>query len=139
MIKTISKGTVFWYKSKGKKYAAIVLDEIGNDGYFFVLISEELDQVNTVNSIMESPAYTAAWFSDVEMLPFWRIHVVAEGFSFENFNGRAGGLFSEKTVAIYNYGQSKTWKHEWCQLSFHSRKMKEQISADSYNKCIEKR
>ena len=129
----INKGLLFWYRSRGKRYAALILDIINDGDYFFVLISEDINDADIVNKIMEVPAYTAAWFSSCEMISPFRIHFIGEGYSTDCFNGYAGGFFSEQTVIIHNCGQSKTWKHEYRQLSFHGRKMKELLCCSDYN------
>lgn len=131
----IKKGSLFWYKSKGKKYSAVILDKLDDRGYYFVLISENLNGADTVDKIMEIPAYTAAWFSSCEMISPFRIHLIGEGYSNDCFNGYAGGFFSEESVRIHNCGQSKTWKHEYRQLSFHETKMKELLRCSAYN-CV---
>ena len=128
------KGTVFWYRAKGKKYAAIVLDKVGRDPYYFVLLSEECLHADTWGDVMELPVYTAAWFSSCEMLAEMRMHIIAENISFDSFNGYAGGLILENRVIVNNCGQARTWKHEYRQLLFRERKISEQVRNVDYNK-----
>ena len=86
----IHKGTLFWYKSRGTKYAALVLDEIGHGDYYLVLLSEEINCSETFDEIMELPTYTAAWFC--RLPPSIRIHIITKDIPLDNFNGYAGGL-----------------------------------------------
>ena len=128
----IHKGTLFWYRARGKKYAGLILEEIGHSDYYLVLLSEEITCPETVENIMELPAYTAAWFGSLDMLPEFRFHIIAEGIPLEGFNGYAGGFYSKEKIIINNCGHSKTWKHEYRNLGFHSKKMKDQTECAAY-------
>ena len=121
--KTISKGAVFWYKVKKDTYGAIVLDIIGTHSkYYLVAISERIeDKKIDVNTILYSPLYTAAWFSDIDMLSKRRIHICGAINICDNYNNRAGFSYIENTsITNYNCGQNLTWKHQYRSLSFSS-------------------
>ena len=111
-----SKGDVFWYKVKKNIYGAIVLDIIGTHSkYYLVAISEKIDSKKIdVNTIVFSPLYTAAWFSNIDMLSKRRIHICGAINICDNYNNRAGFSYIENTsITNYNCGQNLTWKHQF--------------------------
>lgn len=135
--KTTSKGDVFWYKVKKDTYGAIVLDVLGKHSkYYLVAISEKIDDKKIdVNTIVSSPLYTVAWFSDVDMLSKRRIHICGTLNICDNYNNRAGFAYEEnESVTIYNCGQSLTWKHQFRSFSFPSALLNYVLSSNNLPK-----
>lgn len=113
---SIRKGDCFWYKSKGKIFGALVADVVEN--YYLVGISEELNTLTlSVQEILNAQLYTAAWFSDIELLPANRCHVIGVVDVPPNYNGLCGFLaIQDDSITVNNPGQKSTWAHEFCCL-----------------------
>lgn len=108
---SLSKGTVFWYRDRSKVYGGIVLDHQPS-GYFLISISEECDEVpQAAADVLRQIFYTAAWFSELDLLPNRRIHVVGHMEMDEDFNGRAGFYCTPEDLIVKNCGQRDTWHH----------------------------
>lgn len=109
--KPIVKGTVFWYRCN-RIYGCIVLD-VQNNSYYLIAVSEELTHVpNRAEDVLSSQLYTMAWFTDLELLPSKRIHLIETIQIKDDFNGRAGLKIDELgNIKINNYGQGYIWKH----------------------------
>lgn len=107
----LSKGAVFWYRDRSKVYGGIVLDHQPS-GYFLISISAECDGVpQAAADVLRQDFYTAAWFSELDLLPNRRIHVVGHMEIDEDFNGRAGFYTAPEKLIIKNCGQRDTWHH----------------------------
>ena len=120
---TLSKGSVFWYRDSKKVYGGIVLD-YQPSGYFLISISEKCDEIpQTAADVLRKDFYTVAWFSEIDLLPNRRIHVVGHVKIDEDFNGRAGFFCSQKGLIIKNCGQRDTWQHTFQAYTIHNAKM----------------
>lgn len=116
----IKKGDVFWYKSNGIIYGAVVLDKI-KDIYYLIAISESLQNIpRNVNEIISSQLYTVAWFSDIDLLPCKRMHKLSCIEINGNYNHRAGFAYDLDKIIINNCGQRDTWKHLFRSFSWNT-------------------
>ena len=107
----LSQGTVFWYRDRSKVYGGIVLDHQPS-GYFLISISEECDEVpQAAADVLRQNFYTAAWFSEFDLLPNLRIHAVGHMEMDEDFNGRAGFYCTPEDLIVKNCGQRDAWLH----------------------------
>lgn len=107
----LTKGSVFWYRDNKKIYGGIMLD-YQPSGYFLISISDVCDEIpQTVADVLCKDLYTVAWFSEIDLLPSPRIHVVGCVKIDENFNGCAGFYCSQEEIIIKNCGQRDTWRH----------------------------
>ena len=107
-----ASGEVYSYTSGGKTYGIVFLYE--QRGYHLIALSEALPQLKkavTVEAILRAPLYTVAWFSDVDMLPARRLHVVGTAAVAGDFRNRAGLHEDENGIVLKNVGQGATWKH----------------------------
>ena len=107
-------GEVFYYRSKGKIFGGVVL--FHQSEYYLIALSEEITKApKTIcaDDILQSPLYTLAWFSDVDLLLPNRLHRVATIRLDADYSNRAGLLINDQDVTIRNVGQSATWKHEF--------------------------
>ena len=108
-----SPGELYYYKSGGKRYGAVFLFQ--QRDFWLVSVSEELtlpaNQI-TAETILSAPLYTSAWFSDVELLPARRMHLVGSAAVTGDYTNRAGLREGEDgSLSVTNIGQSATWKH----------------------------
>ncbi len=108
-----SPGELYYYKSGGKRHGAVFL--FRQRDFWLVSVSEELtmpaSQI-TAAAILEALLYTAAWFSDVELLSARRMHLVGSVEVTGDYTNRAGLHESEdRSLSVTNIGQSATWKH----------------------------
>lgn len=118
------KGDVFWYRSSGDLYGAVILDVQQED--YLIAISERLEVIpSQADGVLKAQLYTVAWFSCVELLSNNRMHVIAcidiEG----NFSNRAGlgKVYVDGELIkreCYNCGQSSTWRHCFRSLTLHN-------------------
>ena len=117
------KGDVFWYRSSGDLYGAVILDVQQED--YLVAISERLETIPTqIDTVLKAQLYTVAWCSCVELLSSKRMHVIACINIEEDFSNRAGlgKVFIDGELIkweCYNCGQSSTWKHCFRSLTLH--------------------
>ncbi len=132
----LCKGDCFWYKSKGRIYGALVADII--NCYYLIGLSDELHQCpNSVEDILDTPMYTTAWFSDVELLSPSRRHRIGNVTISKDYNGRCGLLiFDDGSVTVNNPGQTQTWSHEFCCLRLPDRPLSALLNANSLPRMI---
>lgn len=121
--KCINKGDCFWYRIKGKKYGAVVMEIQSNSHKYYLVALSEMISVTppTLETIISAQLYTLAWFSDVSMLSPKRIHFVGK-IKINNYYYNRYGIIvkADSSVHISNYGQPKTWSHEFRSLQFHN-------------------
>lgn len=122
----ITKGTVFWYRYNKNIYGAIVLD-VQNSSFYLIAVSETLAHIpDTAKDVLSSRLYTVAWFSDVNLLPSKRMHLIASIKIEHDFNGRAGFKVEKSgSIKIYNCGQGYVWKHNDRNINFKNALMKD--------------
>jgi len=116
----LSKGDMFYYRIGGNTFGAVVLDVLHD--YYLIALSEAISKTPVSDDIMNSPLYTLAWFSDLELPNNRRIHFCSN-ISTGDYNGRAGGCFSDKGIEIKNYGNSDVWAHRDCSYGLKNAKM----------------
>ncbi len=116
----LKKGDLFWYRESKKTYGGIVLEDVEGYRLYLIGISEELcsNQEIRTNTILESKFYTAAWFSDQDLLPPKRIHVVDHMTINDVYAGFCGLKISDRGFTVSNNGTTDTWKHLHRALSF---------------------
>lgn len=114
--KAFSKGDCFWYRSKGKVYGALIVDIV--HCYYLVGVSEAMNSFpEKVDDVLTCPIFTAAWFSDIEMLTNRRCHMIGSVLIQGDYNGYCGLYATDGGgVKISNVGQHKTWSHEFSML-----------------------
>lgn len=110
------KGKIFWYRSKGKIYGALVLD-IVNQNRILVALSEPLISApKTVDEVLNAAVYTVAW--GAFLLPPKRTHelgiIPVQG----SYNGRAGLFVNDHLSFCENFMVDAVWAHERCGLHF---------------------
>ena len=123
-------GEVFYYKSKGKLYGGIFLFKQRN--YYLIAVSEEIaGSAREIDheSVTDAPLYTAAWFSDVDLLPKRRIHTVGFVSVEGDYTDRAG-LLADGSGSVYlkNCGQRATWRHEFRAFALRDATMKDVLN-----------
>lgn len=124
----LQKGTIFWYKSKGNIYGAVVLEVVrDNDPYYLIAISEGLGVVPVHSlEITQAQVFTVAWFGTENLLNAKRMHILEVIDIKKNYQGRYGlRLGDDKSVCLTNCGQSFTWSHAYRAISFHDRTIKD--------------
>lgn len=130
---SIKKGDIFWYRCKKAVYGAAVLD-IQGEQYYFIALTDELDRVpQNIEDVISASFYTAAWFSDAELLPVRRMHHIGEIHIADDYNGRAG--FSRKdneSVRIYNCGQKGVWDHVSRNLKINNSVIRDTLSKNYF-------
>ncbi len=107
-------GEVFYYRSKGKTFGGVFL--FHQLEYYLIALSEEITKppkTICADDVLQSPLYTLAWFSDVDLLLPNRLHQIATIQLDADYSNRAGLLINDQGVTIRNVGQSATWKHEF--------------------------
>ena len=115
------EGMVFWYRSKGALYGALVL-EIMSNGDMLVALSESLSAApKTPQAVLDSAVYTAAWFCG--LLPASRVHTLGLVEAAESYNGRAGMYHTDIWLYCENEGTDTHWAHEGRRLTFDGLKM----------------
>lgn len=118
----MQKGDCYFYRSQGTVYGAVVLEiqagPMGNNTYFLIAITEKLSTANH-ETILSTPIYTAAWFSekDLPFKKFYRTGCVDIQASFSNFYGLT--VVQQKSITCSNVGQTATWKHKFRAMNFH--------------------
>lgn len=123
------KGLVFWYKSKGAVYGAVVLEVLSKNS-ILVALSEALEgEPKTVDTVLDAAVYTATWFGT--LLPPRRVHEIGAVDISENYNGRAGMYQTENVHFCENFGLDYQWEHERCVLSLPGRKLRDLLKAEN--------
>ena len=130
-------GEVFWYRSGGSVYGAIIVDHQEDFGDCLVAVSEAIDPEKCPpdrSAVLEAPLYTVAWFSAPDMLPRRRFHPVGEAVPEGDFSDRAGRLVSDGAYTLKNCGQAQTWKHAFRELRLPERRMKDVLNSTALPK-----
>ena len=108
----LEKGDLFWYRSEGKIYGAIVLEKLGlkSNSEKLIAITEELKAVpRQADDILSAPVYTAAWFC--HLLPENRTHVIGNHPVTGCYNGLAGVMVQGNVHFCENNGTPAHWSH----------------------------
>lgn len=124
----LQKGTIFWYKSKGNIYGAVVLEVVrDNDPYYLIAISEGLGGIPVHSlEITQAQVFTVAWFGTENLLNAKRMHILEVIDIKRNYQGRYGlRLGDDRSFSLTNCGQSFTWSHAYRAISFHDRTIKD--------------
>lgn len=126
---SIKKGDIFRYRCKKAIYGAVVLD-IQNEQFYFIALTDELDRVpQNIEDVVSASFYTAAWFSDEELLPVRRLHYIGNIHIDDDYNGRAGFYREDnRSVKIYNCGQKCVWDHTSRNLKINNLIIKDTLS-----------
>lgn len=123
------KGLVFWYKSKGTFYGAVVLETL-SDGSTLVGLSNPLNaQPKSAEDVLNADVYTAAWFDT--LLPANRMHGLGVCDVSGSYNGRAGMYHSTMVHFCENLGSDAHWNHEKRVITFESRKMRDLLVCEN--------
>lgn len=123
------RGMVFWYRSKGAVYGAVVLDVLGMNS-ILVALSVGLDAVpKSVEAVLAADAYTASWFGS--LLPEKRVHEIGSVDLAGSYNGRAGMYQTETVHFCENFGMDYQWEHEKCVWDCRGMKMSELLCAEN--------
>ena len=123
------EGMVFWYKSKGIIYGAMVLEILSN-GSMFVALSERISSVpKTADDVLDADVYTAARFD--ALLPSNRIHEIGSVEITDSYNGRAGMYRSGVVHFCENLGRDLHWNHGKRDLSFDHLKMRDLLDSEN--------
>lgn len=113
--KEYKAGEVYYYKSMRKTYAAVFLYK--QDDYYLIALSEEigiLPKKISVEEVLNTQLYTVSWFSDLELLPSYRLHYIGTVQIEDDYQNRAGMYEQENgSIILKNCGQSWTWKHKF--------------------------
>ena len=130
------EGEVYYYKAGGKLYGAVFL--FRQRDFWLVSVSEELavpaDRI-TAETILNAPLYTAAWFSDVELLSAHRMHLVGRSDVTGDYTNRAGLHESrDGGLSITNVGQSAAWKHTFRAFALRDAAVRDTLSAGCFPK-----
>ena len=111
----IFPGDVFYYRSKKKLYGGVIL--FRQRDCQLIALSEEITKNPRsiqIADVLQTPLYTLAWFSDVEMLLRQRLHRIGTVSVTDDYSNRAGMLIDEQgKILLKNVGQRATWKHEY--------------------------
>ena len=131
-------GEIYYYKAGGKLYGAVFL--FRQRDFWLVSVSEELavpaDRI-TAAAILDAPLYTAAWFSDVELLPARRMHRVGRSDVTGDYTNRAGLHESrDGGLSITNVGQSAAWKHTFRAFALRDAAVRDTLSAGCFPKSV---
>lgn len=117
------KGDVFWYRKKGCMYVCLVVDIIECD-YYLIGISQELPCIpDDVQTALETPLYTAAWFDELSVLKSKYRHKIGSLQIDGDYNGRCGMLIDDGGISCRNVGQSATWLHDYKAFNLPQRKL----------------
>ena len=86
-------------------------------GYYLIAISDEIKVLAKeidIRDVLDSPLYTLAWFSEIDMLSSLFIHKIGKVSVSDDFSDRAGMLIDANgNIIINNCGQRATWRHEF--------------------------
>lgn len=124
----LPKGAVFWYKSKGAIFGALVLDIISN-GHTLVALSNRLKtEPKSPEDVLDAQVFTAAWFD--ELLPVSRVHEIGSVTVSGSYNGRAGMYHSDTVHFCENYGVDAHWNHEKRMLTFEGSLMRDLLACE---------
>ena len=102
-------GLVFWYRSKGTVYGALVLDVLSNGSMLVALTDRLVSEPRTVNEVLDSGVYTVVWFD--ALLPSNRVHQLGTVDVSGSYNGRAGMYSTAILLYCENYGTGAHWAH----------------------------
>ena len=136
MNSSVKKGNIYWYRIKGEKYGAIVLDYNSKLGLFFIAISDELkcNDSPTVECILNAKVYTASWFDHFSILGLNRLHKIGCYPLDENSYQHNTGLtiLENGGFQITNVGQSHTWKHQYKGLTIRPESIMSDLLSPSF-------
>lgn len=123
------KGMVFWYRSKGAVYGAVVLDVVSENG-ILVALSDALEcEPKSVETVLNADVYTAAWFFG--LLSPKRVHEIGMVSVSADYNGRGGMYHTDQFQYCDNFGMDQQWNHEKSVLSFPGMKILDLLEADN--------
>lgn len=112
----LQKGDVFWYRSSGVVYGAVVAEIQGD--YSLIALSTAIAVSANVSQVLAAKLYTAAWFFPESMLPPQRIHKIATVSILHSLQNKMGLEIEENhSVCCKNVGQSATWQHRFRQYT----------------------
>lgn len=103
------RGEVFWYRSRGRVFGAIVLENIRDEAYFVALSQELPREPKSVDAVLEAEIYDAIWFAC--LLPQKRLHRLGQVEVTGCYNGRGGLYFSETVQFCESAGIEAEWEH----------------------------
>lgn len=115
----LDKGDLFWYRSEGKLYGAMVLEKLGSksNSEKLIAITEELQAIpKHAEDILSAPIYTAAWYC--LLLPESRTHVIGNHPVTGHYNGLAGVMVQGNVHFCENNGTPSHWSHTDRNLTF---------------------
>ena len=115
----LDKGDLFWYRSEGKIYGALVLEKLGlkSNAEKLIAITEELQAIpKHAEDILSAPVYTAAWYC--LLLPESRTHVIGNHPVTGHYNGLAGVMVQGNVHFCENNGTPAHWSHTDRNLTF---------------------
>lgn len=125
----LEKGTIFWYRSKGSVYGALVLEKLNQKDYLVVLTEALKEEPKLIEQILDVPVYTAAWFAG--LLPSKRIHCIGQVSVEGNYNGRAGMYCTDTLYYCENCGYGPQWEHTARNLRFEALRVRDMLIAEN--------
>ena len=123
------KGMVFWYRSKGAVYGAIVLEVLGKNSILVALSDSLESEPKSVEAVLDANVYTVTWFG--ALLPPKRVHEIGMIDISGNYNGRAGMYHTDVVHYCEKYGLDYQWDHEKCKLKFDGLKIRDLLNIDN--------
>ncbi|MBQ4562957.1 MAG: hypothetical protein IJA58_00590 [Lachnospiraceae bacterium] len=125
----LEKGEIFWYRSKGTIYGAMVLEKLSKRHYLVVLSEALGKEPKTTEEILNAPIYTAVWF--ITLLPTKRIHCLGKESVEGQYNGRAGLYLTESIDYCENFGYDRHWEHMTRSLVFPDMRVRDLLVVDN--------
>ena len=115
----LDKGDLFWYRSEGRIFGAMVLEKLGTkpNSEKLIAITEQLQAIpKKAEDILSAPVYTAAWYC--HLLPENRTHVIGNHPVTGSYNGLAGVMVQGNVHFCENNGTPAHWSHTDRNLTF---------------------
>ena len=102
------RGEVMWYRSRGRVFGAVVLENIRDEVYFVALSQELPREPKTMDAVLDAQIYDATWFGS--LLPEKRLHRLGRVAVTGSYNGRGGLYYSETVQFCESAGIEAEWE-----------------------------
>lgn len=122
------RGEVFWYRSRGRVFGAVVLENIRDEVYFVALSQELPREPRTIDAVLDAEIYDAIWFG--HLLPEKRLHRLGRAAVTGSYNGRGGLYYSETVQFCESAGIEAEWEQNLMRWMYPNNTMRDLLDSE---------